>query len=113
MSWEEAEYYKVTNVWVVVKEDGTQDVIIEVQGVRGDGSYWVNGFNVIIPRKDYDKMTESQIDGLITAEIKKNEDSIKKWRQLQQTSDGETKKIKQEEKITKIMEKTYPKPTTQ
>jgi hypothetical protein len=69
---DKAEYYIVKDVWV---DDGAsgKDVVIEVQGVRGDGSYWVTGIQVRIPKTRFDSMPTQAILSLIRSEVVKNE----------------------------------------
>ncbi|MEM0478336.1 MAG: hypothetical protein QXN77_08055, partial [Candidatus Caldarchaeum sp.] len=111
MSWEDAAEYEVTNVWVEVGVDGSKTVVIEVQGRRADGSYWVNGFNIRLPKPQYDSMAETALDQLITSKIAENEREIAKWRELQRQSDQETTLLKTTDtKTQKLVGKKYPKP---
>jgi hypothetical protein len=72
---DKAEYYIVKDVWV---DDGAsgKDVVIEVQGVRGDGSYWVTGIQVRIPKTRFDSMPTQAILSLIKSEVVKNEAAL-------------------------------------
>lgn len=106
MSWEDAEYYEVRNVWVVLKEMG-EDVVIEVQGVRGDGSYWVSGFNLTIPKQTFDRMSISEIDKAIVDAIRKNEEETRKWRYLQVESDRKTQLVRGDPKVKWLLGRRY------
>ncbi|MEM1944126.1 MAG: hypothetical protein QXE50_05995 [Nitrososphaerota archaeon] len=111
MSWEDADEYEVTNVWVDVAADGSKTVVIEVQGRRADGSYWVNGFNIRIPKSQYDLMTEKDLNRLIISKIAENELEIEKWRNLQAQSDSETTYLKTaDDKAKNLIGKKYHKP---
>jgi hypothetical protein len=67
-----AEYYVIKDIWV---DDGAsgKDVVIEVQGVRGDGSYWVTGLQVRIPKSSFDSMKPQEILSLIRSKVDENE----------------------------------------
>jgi len=67
-----ADYYIIKDVWV---DDGVsgKDVVIEVQGVRGDGSYWVTGLQVRIPKSSFDSMKPQEILSLIQSKVAENE----------------------------------------
>jgi hypothetical protein len=69
---DKAEYYIIKDVWV---DDGVsgKDVVIEVQGVRGDGSYWVTGLQVRIPKSSFDSMKPQEILSLIRSKVVENE----------------------------------------
>ena len=69
---DKAEYYIIKDVWV---DDGVsgKDVVIEVQGVRGDGSYWVTGLQVRIPKSSFDSMKPQEILSLTRAKVFRNE----------------------------------------
>jgi len=69
---DKAEYYIIKDVWV---DDGVsgKDVVIEVQGVRGDGSYWVTGFQVRIPKESFDSTKPQEILSLIRSKVEENE----------------------------------------
>ena len=69
---DKAEYYIIKDVWVDDGDSG-KDVVIEVQGVRGDGSYWVTGFQVRIARSNFEKMPIGAILSLIRAKAIENE----------------------------------------
>jgi hypothetical protein len=72
---DKAEYYIIKDVWV---DDGVsgKDVVIEVQGVRGDGSYWVTGLQVRIPKNSFDSMTPREILSLIQSKVAENENIL-------------------------------------
>jgi len=65
-------YYVVREAWI---DDGAngKDVVFDVLGVAADGSYWVTGVQVRIPKADFDKMTVSQVMDLIQSKAKENE----------------------------------------
>ncbi|MEM4458341.1 MAG: hypothetical protein QXN23_05945 [Candidatus Caldarchaeum sp.] len=108
MSWEDAAEYEVTNVWVEVGVDGSKTVVIEVQGRRADGSYWVNGFNIRLSRTEYDKLTETDLDKLITSKIAENEAAIQSWRDRQKQADMETVQLRTlDNKVQKLVGKKY------
>jgi len=108
MSWEDAVEYEVTNVWVEVERDGSRTVVIEVQGRRADGSYWVNGFNIRLSRTEYDKLTETDLDKLITSKIAENEAAIQSWRDRQEQADMETVQLRTlDNKVQKLVGKKY------
>jgi hypothetical protein len=67
-----AECYVIKDIWV---DDGVseKDVVIEVQGVRGDGSYWVTGLQVRIPKSSFDSMKPQEILSLIWSKVAENE----------------------------------------
>jgi hypothetical protein len=69
---DKTEYYIIKDVWV---DDGVsgKDVVIEVQGVRGDGSYWVTGLQVRIPKSSFDSMKPQEILSLIRSKVVENE----------------------------------------
>jgi len=72
---DKAEYYVVKDLWVDDGDSG-KDVVIEVQGVRGDGSYWVTGLQVRIPKSSFDSMAPRAILSLIRSKILKNEKGL-------------------------------------
>jgi Ser-tRNA(Ala) deacylase AlaX len=65
-------YYVIREAWI---DDGAngKDVVFDVLGVAADGSYWVAGVQVRIPKSDFDRMTVDQIMSLIQAKVKENE----------------------------------------
>ena len=65
-------YYVVREAWI---DDGAngKDVVFDVLGVAADGSYWVTGVQVRIPKADFDRMTVSQVMDLIQSKAKENE----------------------------------------
>jgi hypothetical protein len=67
-----AEYYVIKDVWLDDSVSG-KDVVIEVQGVRGDGSYWVTGLQVRIPKSSFDSMKPQEILSLIRSKVDENE----------------------------------------
>jgi hypothetical protein len=69
---DKAEYYIIKDVWVGDGISG-KDVVIEVQGVRGDGSYWVTGLQVRIPKSSFDSMKPQEILSLIQSKVAENE----------------------------------------
>jgi hypothetical protein len=72
---DKAEYYVVKDVWIDEGGSG-KDVIIEVQGVRGDGSHWVTGFQVRMAKSDFDRMPISAILSLIRKKAIENEEAL-------------------------------------
>jgi glycosyltransferase A (GT-A) superfamily protein (DUF2064 family) len=68
-------YYVVREAWI---DDGAKgkDVVFDVLGVAADGSYWVTGVQVRIPKSDFDRMTADQIMSLIQAKVKENEEKL-------------------------------------
>ena len=65
-------YYVVREAWIDDGDNG-KDVVFDVLGVAADGSYWVTGVQVRIPKADFDKMTVSQVMDLIQSKAKENE----------------------------------------
>jgi hypothetical protein len=65
----------VREAWV---DDGAngKDVVFDVLGVAPDGSYWVTGVQVRIPKADFDKMTADQVMALIRSKVKENESAL-------------------------------------
>jgi hypothetical protein len=68
-------YYVVREAWI---DDGAngKDVVFDVLGIAADGSYWVTGLQVRIPKSDFDRMTVDQIMSLIRSKVKENEDIL-------------------------------------
>ena len=66
-----AQYYVIREIWV----DG-DSVVIDVQGVRDDGSYWVTGFQIRVSKVDWDRMSENEILALVRSEARKNEAAL-------------------------------------
>jgi Ser-tRNA(Ala) deacylase AlaX len=68
-------YYVVREAWI---DDGAngKDVVFDVLGVAADGSYWITGVQVRIPKSDFDRMTVDQIMSLIQAKVKENEETL-------------------------------------
>jgi hypothetical protein len=69
---DKTEYYVIKDIWVDEGVSG-KDVVIEVQGVRGDGSYWVTGLQVRIPKSGFDSMKPQEILSLIRSKVAENE----------------------------------------
>jgi len=65
-------YYVVREAWI---DDGAngKDVVFDVLGVAADGSYWVTGVQVRIPKADFDRMTAGQVMDVIQSKAKENE----------------------------------------
>ena len=92
-----AAYYVVREIWV----DG-DDVVLDVQGVRGDGSYWVTGFQMKISRAEWTNLTDAEIVSRIRSEVLRNEALLNEDFLKQKTNEAETEKIKKEEKYQRI-----------
>ena len=65
-------YYVVRDSWI---DDGAngKDVVFDVLGVAADGSYWLTGVQVRIPKSDFDRMTADQVVALIQDKVMENE----------------------------------------
>jgi hypothetical protein len=72
---DKADYYIIKDIWIDEGVSG-KDVVIEVQGVRGDGSYWVTGIQVRIPKTSFDSMAPQAILSLIKSEVVRNEAAL-------------------------------------
>jgi hypothetical protein len=72
---DKAEYYVIKDVWV---DEGVseKEVVIEVQGVRGDGSYWVTGFQFRMAKSSFERMPVDSILSLIRAKAIENEGEL-------------------------------------
>jgi hypothetical protein len=70
-----AEQYVIRDVWV---DDGVsgKELVIDVQGVRGDGSYWVTGFQLRLPLSNIDKISRDDIVAAVREKALENERKI-------------------------------------
>jgi len=68
-------YYVVREAWI---DDGAngKDVVFDVLGVAADGSYWVTGLQVRIPKADFDRMTAGQVMDVIRSKVEENEKAL-------------------------------------
>jgi hypothetical protein len=108
MSLERAAYYVVREIWLEADSvSGAKTVVVEVQGVRGDGSYWVTGFQVRIPYDRFVTMTDAEFDGIIMAEMRKNEEALKKARNDVVLSTQETEALRKTDKYKSRVGKQY------
>jgi hypothetical protein len=75
---DKAEYYVIKDIWV---DEGVseKEVIIEVQGVRGDGSHWVTGFQVRMAKSDFERMPIDKILALIRAKAIEDERELDRY----------------------------------
>lgn len=112
MSWEEAAKYVVREMWVDNRPDGSKYVVMEVAGVRADGSYWVNSFNIEIPYQQLQAMTDTELDKLVRDAIAKNEAELKKWRDIQKQNEADTLLLKTSQKYRLIIGREYRKEAT-
>ena len=112
MSWEIADKYVVKDIWVEKNKLG-EWVVVEIQGTRSDGSYWVNGLQVMFSRSEWNTLGEDEIIERLVLEVSKHEEELRTWRQNQQYSSQETEKMKtQDIKYGKIVGKEIFKRTT-
>lgn len=92
----------VRNIWVEVTDAG-EFVVVEVQGVRADGSYWVNGFQVRFSRLEWDSLTADQIAARLNLEARKQEDLITKWQNQQLASQQKTDLLRADAKYSGLV----------
>ena len=93
-----AQYYVIREMWV----DG-DFVIIDVQGVRDDGSYWVTGFQIRVTKVDWDRMNESDILALVMSEARKNEATIDESYLKMRDDEGKTVSLRNEVKYKNLV----------
>jgi hypothetical protein len=72
---DKADYYIIKDIWIDEGVSG-KDVVIEVQGVRADGSYWVTGIQIRIPKDDFDSMKTQTLLSLIRSKVVENEKAL-------------------------------------
>jgi len=68
-------YYVVREAWIDDGDNG-KDVVFDVLGVAADGSYWVTGVQVRIPKADFDRMTAGQVMDVIRSKVEENEKAL-------------------------------------
>jgi hypothetical protein len=97
-----AEYYIIKDVWVDNGVSG-KDVVIEVQGVREDGSYWVTGFQVRIPKESFDSMAPQAILSLIRRKVVENEELLDRGYLEALENEAISKSLKQDSKVAGLV----------
>jgi hypothetical protein len=95
-------YYVIREAWI---DDGTngKDVVFDVLGVAADGSYWVTGLQVRIPKSDFDKMTVYQIMSLIQAKVKENEETLDSAYLKMVENENLTERLKADPKVKAVL----------
>ena len=97
-----AKYYVVRDAWIEKNISGETNVVIEVQGVRQDGSYWVTGFQIVMPKDEWDKMDLNQIAALIKQRVLDNEKALDDSERAVQESLALTEQFVKDPKYTQI-----------
>jgi len=95
---DKAEYYVIREIWV----DG-DFVVIDVQGVRDDGSYWVTGFQIRVTKVDWDRMNESDILDLVMSEARKNEAALDEAYLKMRDDESKTASLRNEVKYKNLV----------
>jgi len=93
-----AQYYVIREMWV----DG-DSVVIDVQGVRGDGSYWVTGFQIRVAKIDWNRMSESDILDLVKSEAMKNEAALDEAYLKMRDDESKTASLRNEVKYKNLV----------
>jgi hypothetical protein len=97
-----AEQYVIRDVWV---DDGVsgKELVIDVQGVRGDGSYWVTGFQLRVPLSDVDKISRGDI--IVAVRDKALENERKLDRDYMSVADNVslTENVKKMDKVASLV----------
>ena len=95
-------YYVVREAWI---DDGAngKDVVFDVLGVAADGSYWVTGVQVRIPKSDFDRMTAEQVMALIQDKAMENEAALDLAYLKVLENEKLTRQLKEDAKIKAIL----------
>jgi Ser-tRNA(Ala) deacylase AlaX len=100
-------YYVVREAWI---DDGPtgKDVVFDVLGVAADGSYWVTGVQVRIPKSDFDRMTADQVMALIRAKVKENEETLDSAYLKTVENENLTERLKVDTKVKAVLGSRIP-----
>jgi hypothetical protein len=100
-------YYVVREAWI---DDGPtgKDVVFDVLGVAADGSYWVTGVQVRIPKSDFDRMTADQILTLIRSKVVENESALDLAYSKMVENEYLTRRLKDDQKTRAILGSRIP-----
>jgi hypothetical protein len=95
-------YYVVREAWI---DDGAngKDVVFDVLGVAADGSYWVTGVQVRIPKSDFDRMTADQVMALIRAKVEENEGALDSAYSKTVENEDLTERLKADPKVEAVL----------
>ena len=95
-------YYVVREAWI---DDGIngKDVVFDVLGVATDGSYWVTGVQVRIPKSDFDRMTVDQLMSLIRSKVEENESALDSAYLKMAENEDLTKRLKDDSKVRSVL----------
>ena len=93
-----AQYYVIREMWV----DG-DFVVIDVQGVRDDGSYWVTGFQIRVAKIEWDRMSENEILALVRSEARRNEAALDEAYLKMRDDESKTASLRNEVKYKNLV----------
>jgi len=93
-----AQYYVIREMWV-----HGDFVVIDVQGVREDGSYWITGFQIRVAKVDWDRMSESDILALVRSEARKNEAALDEAYLKMRDDESKTASLRNEVKYKNLV----------
>jgi hypothetical protein len=95
-------HYVIRDLWIDGGLGEPKRVVLDVLGVGADGSYWLTGFQLTIPKDEYDELTVDEIMARVRSKALENEAALDAAASAQDENIALTEKLRSEDKFVKL-----------